>query len=100
MALDPADVTPGMVTFGTWTRTHPRTGEQQTRVAETAGEAVQMKWRGWLPVDASAEAGPVRAVADRERDEAPRLSTVSAAGNKPTTRRRQTPGTAESPPAE
>ena len=51
MALDPSDVTDDMTVYGTWTRIHPRTGDPQTRVAETAGEAVSMRWHGWVRLD-------------------------------------------------
>jgi hypothetical protein len=51
MALHPSDVTPGMTVYGTWTRVHPATQESQTRVAETAAEAVSMRWHGWVRLD-------------------------------------------------
>ncbi len=51
MAMDPTDVTAGQTVYGTWTRIHPRTGDPQTRVAESAAEAVSMKWRGWVRLD-------------------------------------------------
>jgi hypothetical protein len=51
VAIDPADVTPDMQTHGTWMRSHPRTGETQVRTAETAAEAVRMRWHGWTRID-------------------------------------------------
>ncbi len=51
MAMDPTDVTAGQTVYGTWTRIHPRTGDPQTRVAETAAEAVSMRWHGWVRLD-------------------------------------------------
>jgi hypothetical protein len=51
VAIDPADVTPDMQTHGTWMRSHPRTGETQVRTAETAAEAVRMRWNGWTRID-------------------------------------------------
>lgn len=48
MATDPT------ADYGTFTRTHPVTGQEQTRTAESPGDAVQMRFIGWREVTSGA----------------------------------------------
>lgn len=53
--------------YGTFTRTHPTTGQEQTRTAESPGDAVHMRFIGWREVKSAAS----KTVAPRTADTKP-----------------------------